>query len=107
MSRTNNEAAAKLFSALGDSTRLTILGKLGNDAHSATTLAEGAKVTRQAIVRHLQVLEGAGLVTTQKRGRDVLYLVQPQKLQDAQEYLEMVAAKWDKAIDRLKMLVEG
>ena len=106
MSKVSNLAAADLFFALGDRTRLSVVNKLGTQALSATSLAEGARVTRQAIVKHLQVLEGAGLVKSEKRGREVLYLLQSQRLQEAQAYLEMIAAGWDEAIDRLKDLVE-
>ena len=80
MSRRSNLAVADIFFALGDRTRLSVLTKLGSDALTATMLAEDAKVTRQAIVKHLQVLEGAGLVKHEKHGRDVLYVLKPEKL---------------------------
>ena len=66
----------------------------------------GAKVTRQAIVRHLQVLEGAGLVTHERRGREVLYALEPQGLEQAGAFLDAVSASWDRAIERLRRMVE-
>lgn len=96
-----------MFFALGDGTRLSVVRKLGSGgAVSATTLSEGAKVTRQAIVKHLQVLEGAGLVTHEKRGREVLYALAPRRIDDARAYLDAVSASWDRAIDRPRDLVE-
>jgi DNA-binding transcriptional ArsR family regulator len=98
---------AEIFFALGDETRLSLLARLRGGALTATSLADGARVTRQAIVRHLQVLNGAGLVTHEKRGREVLYLPDLQRLQAACAYLEMISAGWDRALDRLRDMVEG
>lgn len=107
MSKLRNQAVADVFFALGDSTRLSVVTKLGTTgALSATTLSQGAKVSRQAIVKHLQVLEGAGLVTSEKRGRDVLYALEPDRLEDARLFLDGISASWDRAIDRLRKLVE-
>jgi DNA-binding transcriptional ArsR family regulator len=101
------QAAAALFFALGDGTRLSVVKKLGaGGALSATALSDGAQVTRQAIVKHLQVLEGAGLVSHEKRGRVVLYCLEPARLADARSYLDSVSASWDRAIERLRLLVE-
>ena len=96
-----------MFFALGDGTRLSVVTKLGTaGALSATTLSQGAKVSRQAIVKHLQVLEGAGLVTSEKRGRDVLYALETDRLEDARAFLDGISASWDRAIERLRRLVE-
>jgi DNA-binding transcriptional ArsR family regulator len=107
MSKTNDRAVADLFFALGDETRLSVVNKLvSGGAQSATALSQGAKVTRQAIVKHLQVLKGAGLVDHQKRGRIVLYTLKPDRLDDARAFLDAVSASWDRAIERLRRLVE-
>src|SRR6185503_4605898 len=106
MSRRTEAAAAEVFFALGDPTRLSLVGKLGGGARSATSLTDGAKVTRQAIVKHLRVLEGAGLVTHEKRGRDVLYALEGGKLAEAREFLDAVSARWDRALERLRNFVE-
>ena len=106
MSRAD-QAAAGVFFALGDGTRLSVVKKLGGgDALSATALSGGARVTRQAIVKHLQVLEGAGLVTHEKRGREVLYALDSRRLAEAQAFLEAISAGWDRAIARLRRAVE-
>ncbi len=107
MSRAAEHAAARVFSALGDGTRLALIKRLGAaGALSATALSDGASVTRQAIVKHLQVLEGAGLVSHEKRGREVLYALEPQSLDSARTFLDSVSASWDQAIERLRALVE-
>src|SRR5262245_9304876 len=107
MSAARERAVADVFFALGDGTRLSVVRKLGSGgALSATALSDGAKVTRQAIVKHLQVLEGAGLVTHEKRGREVLYALKPEGLENARGFLDGVSASWDRAIERLRRMVE-
>jgi DNA-binding transcriptional ArsR family regulator len=100
-------AIAEIFFALGDPTRLAVLRKLGDrGAQSATGLAGDANVTRQAIVKHLRVLEGAGLVRHEKRGREVLYALDTRRLDEARAFLEAIEAGWDRAIERLRGMVE-
>ena len=107
MSTAREKAVADVFFALGDGTRLSVVRKLGaGGALSATALSEGAHVTRQAIVKHLQVLEGARLVTHEKRGREVLYTLEARQFQEARAFLDSVSAGWDRAIERLRRLVE-
>jgi DNA-binding transcriptional ArsR family regulator len=108
MSTASEGAAAEVFSALGDRTRLSVLRKLSAEgALSATALSEGAAVTRQAIVKHLQVLEGAGLVKHEKRGREVLFALEERRLAEARVFLEGVSAGWDRALERLRRMVEA
>lgn len=107
MSKRPEFAVAHVFSALGDQTRLSLVRRLAAGAAlSATALSVGAAVTRQAIVKHLQVLEGAGLVTHEKRGREVLYALEVRRLEDARLCLDGISAGWDRAIARLRRLVE-
>jgi DNA-binding transcriptional ArsR family regulator len=106
MSKESSPAVAEVFSALGDETRLSVLARLGDGARSATALSSGAKVTRQAIVKHLQILEGAGLVTHEKHGREVLYGLEGRRLDEARAFLDMISASWHHAIDRLREMVE-
>ena len=73
---------------------------------SATALSDGARVTRQAIAKHLRVLEDARLVTHEKRGREVLYALDARRLEEARAFLEAVSAGWDRAIERLRRMVE-
>ncbi len=108
MSKPIERNVAAVFFALGDETRLAVLRRLsGGGLLSATALSAGAKVTRQAIVKHLNVLEAAGLVSCERRGREVLYALESQRLAEAQAYLEGVSAEWDRALERLRLMVES
>lgn len=100
-------AAAQVFFALGDETRLAVVTRLGaRGAQSATALSAGSNVSRQAVAKHLRVLADAGLVTHAKRGREVLYVLEPDGLASAREFLEHASARWDRALERLRALVE-
>ncbi|MGN6525009.1 MAG: ArsR/SmtB family transcription factor [Burkholderiaceae bacterium] len=99
--------AAGLFAALGDQTRLALLARLSpEEAVSIAHLADQAPVTRQAITRHLQVLADAGLVAGERRGREHLWRLQPQRLADAQAALASIAAQWGDALERLRAYVD-
>lgn len=107
MSRAREADVSDVFFALGDRTRLSLVRTLGaGEALSATALSGNASMSRQAIVKHLQVLAGAGLVSHEKRGREVLYALEARRLDEARAFLEAVSAGWDRAIDRLRDLVE-
>jgi DNA-binding transcriptional ArsR family regulator len=107
MSRASEQEVSNVFFALGDRTRLSLVRTLGaGEALSATSLSGNAKVTRQAIVKHLQVLQGAGLVSHEKRGREVLYALEADRIDEARAFLDAVSAGWDRAIERLRALVE-
>jgi DNA-binding transcriptional ArsR family regulator len=96
-----------MFVALGDPTRLALLARLGTDgACTATRLASDAPITRQALIGHLRVLEGGGWVTRKKRGREVLYAVRVEQADEARAVLDGLSAGWDRAIDRLRTVVE-
>jgi DNA-binding transcriptional ArsR family regulator len=97
---------AGVFFALGNPTRLALVRRLGAGGVSATALSARAGVTRQAVSKHLRVLETAGLVTHRKHGREVLYALDSRRLQEARVFLDAVSASWDRAIDRLRRLVE-
>lgn len=101
------EYRANLFAALGDPTRLYLVTSLTDQkAHSITTLTEGTSVTRQAISKHLTVLEDAGLVSKVKQGRETLYVLEPKPLNSLKEYLEIIGRNWEETLDRLKNFVE-
>jgi DNA-binding transcriptional ArsR family regulator len=106
MSKAREQVAADVFFALGDRTRLSVVRKLGAGARSATALSDGANVSRQAIVKHLQVLEGTGLVTREKRGREVVYALEARRLEEARAFLDAVSVGWDRALERLREMVE-
>jgi DNA-binding transcriptional ArsR family regulator len=98
---------ANIFAALGDPTRLSLVAKLiDGKPHSISTLTVGTKVTRQAITKHLTVLQNVGLVTSSKEGRESLYELDPKPLESLEEYLKIISTQWDKALQNLKSLVE-
>lgn len=98
---------AVLFAALGDSTRIDLLDRLGNGApRSIASLAEGMPISRQALTKHLRVLERAGLASATRDGREMLYRIDPAGLLAAEAWIGTVSAQWDSAIDRLKRHVE-
>jgi DNA-binding transcriptional ArsR family regulator len=100
-------ARASVFAALGDETRLGLLAKLTNgEPLSIARLTEGSKLTRQAVTKHLRVLEDVGVVFSVKAGRESRFALDPRPIVGAQEYLEHVSRQWDTALARLKALVE-
>jgi DNA-binding transcriptional ArsR family regulator len=99
--------SAPVFAALGDPTRLRLVARLcGGEPLSITQLATGSRVTRQAITKHLHVLEGAGLVQGFRQGRQQLWELNPQQWAEARRYLEQISRQWDEALARFKELVE-
>ncbi|AKF03514.1 ArsR/SmtB family transcription factor [Sandaracinus amylolyticus] len=100
-------AAAPVFAALGDETRLRIVARLGTGGPaSIARLTEGSGVTRQAISKHLLVLETAGLVRSARQGRESVYELHPRELETARRALDRISAAWDDALDRLAAHVE-
>jgi DNA-binding transcriptional ArsR family regulator len=98
---------ATVFAALGDETRLTVLAKLlSGEPQSIARLTEGTQLTRQAVTKHLHVLESAGVVRSTRAGREALYELQPRPIEDARAYLDRIAQQWDDALARLKAFVE-
>ena len=105
--RRSMEGRAAVFAALGDETRLALLGKLsGGQRQSISQLACGSSLTRQAITKHLRVLEGAGVVQSARVGRESLFEFKPEPLRDVRAYLDRVSGQWDQALARLKSFVE-
>lgn len=98
---------APVFAALGDQTRLWLVAKLcGGEPHSISQLANGSKLTRQAVTKHLRVLQRAGIVRGRRAGRESLFALDPAPIDEVRQYLEHVSQKWDEALNRLKLLVE-
>jgi len=99
--------AAPVFAALGDVTRLALMGRLSTrQPHSIAQLAEGLPVTRQAVTRHLEVLAHAGLVRDFRQGRERLWTPETKRHADARLYLQTISKRWDEALARLKTFVE-
>lgn len=98
---------AALFAALGDSTRIHLLDRMGDgEPRSIARLGDGLPISRQALTKHLQVLERAGLASAMREGRETLYRIDPSGLLTAEAWIASVSAQWDSAIDRLKRHVE-
>jgi DNA-binding transcriptional ArsR family regulator len=96
-----------VFAALGDRTRLALLTKLSEGAaHSIASLSTDAKLTRQAITKHLRILENAGLVSSTRIGRESQFAFQPESILKARAYLGDVSRQWDDALARLRSFVE-
>ncbi len=98
---------APVFAALGDPTRLAILRRLSDgERRSIITLSADTHLTRQAVAKHLRVLERAGLVSSVRAGRESRFTCNPQAIAEARAYLDIVSAHWDAALSRLQRLVE-
>ena len=98
---------APLFAALGDVTRLSIVTRLAaGTPQSISQLTEGSKITRQAITKHLHVLETAGVVRSVRSGRENLFAFDPAPVEELRQYLDFVSRQWDEALGRLKKFVE-
>ena len=99
--------AAPVFAALGDETRLEIVARLSaGGPQSIVRLTEQARVSRQAVTKHLVALEAAGLVRSRRDGRERVWEIQPKRLADARSYLDRISDQWDEAIERLRAAVE-
>jgi DNA-binding transcriptional ArsR family regulator len=100
--------ADEVFVALADPTRRRLLDALAAHGEaSATTLAAVLPVTRQAVVKHLAVLDRAGLVRGARRGREVRYSVRPERLDSTARWLAGLAAEWDARLAAIKRLAEA
>lgn len=98
---------ALIFAALGDETRLRLVARLCDQSPSSISeLTDGHPITRQAITKHLQVLESVGVVRGEMAGRLRLFELNPEPLMQAKDYLNLVSAQWDEALARLKAHVE-
>jgi len=99
--------SALLFAALGDETRLRLVSRLCDDGPmSITHLTTGSQVTRQAVTKHLRVMEQARLVQSTRHGREIIWRLDQERLGEARRYLDQISHQWDAALGRLKALVE-
>jgi ArsR family transcriptional regulator, cadmium/lead-responsive transcriptional repressor len=98
----------ELWSAIGDPSRRRVLDLLvSNGEISASWLADRVPFSRQAVSKHLVVLEQAGLVSRRKQGREVLYRVEADRLDQATRAMADVAAQWDRRLAAIKRLAEA
>jgi DNA-binding transcriptional ArsR family regulator len=99
--------AAPVFAALGDDVRLSIVARLcAGEPLSITTLSKSLPITRQAVTKHLHVLADAGLVSSERNGREQMWTLERESMQEAQQYLRIITEEWGAALNRLKAFVE-
>ena len=109
-SRTTADLAgsASVFAALGDETRLRLISRLcGDGPLSIVALTTGFPITRQAITKHLRVMEEAGLLRSARHGRESVWRLDQRRLEDARHYLELISQQWDDVLGRLREFVES
>ena len=98
---------APIFAALGDRTRLALVSKLcGGCPRSISQLPQDSALSRQALTKHLRVLESAGIVHSSRSGRESRFQLDPRPLENLRKYLDLVSEQWDQALSRLKSFVE-
>jgi DNA-binding transcriptional ArsR family regulator len=99
---------AAVFAALGDGNRLRLIARLSKGGPmSITALSTGSRITRQAVTKHLRVMEGAGLVRSARQGRESLWQLERARFDQARRYLDAISIQWDEALERLRNLVES
>jgi DNA-binding transcriptional ArsR family regulator len=102
-----SDATAGVFAALGDSTRLSLVLALSRgERQSIAQLSASKPLTRQAISKHLRILETAGVVSSRREGRENLFALNPEALDQVRTYVEQISAHWDTSLARLKAFVE-
>jgi DNA-binding transcriptional ArsR family regulator len=102
------QADDQLWSAIADPSRRRVLDLLVSHGDaSASWIAGHVPFTRQAVSKHLAILEEAGLVTRHKQGREVLYQVEAARLDQATQAMADLAARWDQRLGAIKRLAEA
>jgi len=100
-------SADKILTALGEPMRRRLLETLAvSSPMTATQLAKEFPISRQGILKHLDVLEDAGLVSVNRKGRDKRYILKTEPLTEVEQWLHDVSEQWDQRLWRLKELVE-
>ena len=99
--------AAMVFAALGDPIRLEIVTRLGDNGPLPTVqLKRGTNLTRQAVTKHLRVLEDVGLVRSSRAGRNRTWRIDTRELAKSRTYLDRISMQWERRLERLRALVE-
>jgi DNA-binding transcriptional ArsR family regulator len=97
-----SSSSEQVFAALGDPTRRAVLALVGRRGPlTATELAERLPVSRQAVMKHLDLLRTAGLVASEKEGRAVRYVLRAEPLEDAAAWMAHVGSAWDRRLAAL------
>jgi DNA-binding transcriptional ArsR family regulator len=100
-------ASAPVFAALGDETRLRLVSRLCDEGPmSIANLTRGTRITRQAITKHLRVMEDAGLVRSARQGRESYWDLDRQRLEEVRRNFALISKQWDNALGRLRTFVE-
>jgi DNA-binding transcriptional ArsR family regulator len=100
--------AAPVFAALGDKTRLRIVSRLCKSGPlSIVRLTEDTNISRQAVSKHLRALEEAGLLSSDRTGRERVWELQTRRLAQTRHYLDEISDQWDCMLERLQATVEG
>lgn len=103
-----NSSRSVVFAALGDKTRLRLISRLcEHGPMSIASLTSGSNVSRQAITKHLRVMQNAGLLRSQRHGRESVWQLDRRRLEDARHYLDLISQQWDDALGRLRAFVEN
>lgn len=97
-----------VFAALGDPTRAQMIERLGrNGPASIKAISVDFPLTRQAVTKHLNVLQNAGLLTSHKTGREQIFELQTEPMAEASAWLTTLASEWDHRLAKLKRIVES
>jgi DNA-binding transcriptional ArsR family regulator len=100
--------SAPIFTALADPMRRMLLLDLAeNSPKTATQLAKEYPISRQGVLKHLNLLEEAGLVAVYRKGREKRYVLTPEPLGELDQWIKVVSAKWDERLLKLKTLLEN
>jgi DNA-binding transcriptional ArsR family regulator len=100
------DRAGAVFGALADPMRRRLLSEIAAHPSTATELANGLPISRQAVAKHLNSLSDAGLLERERAGRDVRYRVTPQPLSEAVSWMAEVGGQWDERLARLAQTLE-
>jgi DNA-binding transcriptional ArsR family regulator len=105
---TGGGSAEDVIAALADPTRRLLLDRLSaHNSATATVLGSELPISRQAVVKHLSILEEAGLVGSYRAGRERRYRVRPSKLAHAAEWMNRLAGQWEARLEAIKQLAEN
>lgn len=105
---THEPGVDEVLAAVADPTRRALLEDLAARGEAtATALADGLPITRQAVVKHLAVLDRAGLVAARRRGREVRYVARPEGVAATARWLAGLAADWDRRLTEIKRIAES
>ena len=102
------EAVGGVLAAMADPTRRHLLDRLSDMGEvCATDLAEGLSISRQAVAKHLAILDEAGLVSRHRVGREVRYAVRPEVLDATARWMDQLAVQWDRRLADVKRIAEA